>query len=68
MNVRQLAQILGRQGGKTRARLLSHEQRKKIASLGGRVKALSRHAARRIEENFRYLEAIEALKKAAHGR
>ena len=62
MNVHQFAQILGRRGGQARARSLSAPERKKIASLGGRAKALSHHAVRRIEDNFRYLEATEALR------
>jgi|SRR5579885_146574 len=65
MNTRQYAKALGRRGGRARARNLSAEQRKKIASMGGKSRALSRHAARRIEENFKYLEAIEDLRKAA---
>jgi len=70
MNIHQLAKTLGRRGGKARAKNLSQEQRKKIASMGGWAKALSRHAVRRVEDNFRYLEAIEALKKYSntHGR
>ena len=28
---------------------------------GGKARALSLHAARRVSENFRYVEAIEAL-------
>jgi hypothetical protein len=68
MSIRQFAQALGRRGGRARARSLSSQERKKIASLGGRTKALSHHAARRIEDNFRYLEAIEALKKISNLR
>ena len=68
MSVRQYAQILGRRGGRARARSLSSQARKKIASLGGRAKALSRHAVRRIEDNFKYLEAIEALRKISNVR
>ncbi len=63
MNLRQSARALGRRGGLARARSLSRQQRKKIASLGGRANALSRHAVRRIEDNFRYLEAMGALRK-----
>jgi hypothetical protein len=52
-----------------RARKLSAERRKEIASQGGRSKALARHASRRIRENFEYLRRVEALRKAAppHG-
>jgi len=66
MNIRQSAQSLGRRGGLARARHLAPEQRKKIASQGGRAKALARHAARRVEDNFNFLEILETLKKAAH--
>jgi hypothetical protein len=65
MNTRQAAKALGRRGGRARARNLSSQQRKKIASMGGRAKELSRHAERRIEDNFRFLKAIEALRKIA---
>lgn len=64
MNFRDYARVLGRRGGKARAKNLSPEQRTSIATLGGKTRALSRHAVRRIEENFKYVEAIEALKKA----
>lgn len=62
MNTRQLARALGR-GGLARGKRLSAEQRKKIASLGGQVKALSAKAAQRIDENFIYVNIIEELKK-----
>ncbi len=67
MKIRQLAQALGRLGGLARARNLPASLRKRIASQGGRAKALSRVAARRIRDNFAYLEAVEGLRKA-HGR
>jgi hypothetical protein len=70
MNLSQIAKQLGRRGGLARAKSLSLSRRKAIASLGGQARALSRHAVRRVEENFRYLEAIEALRKATvvHGK
>ena len=67
MRLHQLAQALGRLGGLARAKNLSALRRKEIASQGGRSKALSRVAARRIRDNFAYLEAVEALRKA-HAR
>ncbi len=69
MNTHRLAQSLGRLGGLARARNLSRERRRQIASLGGRSKALSRDAAQRVRDNFIYLEIVDALKKAArrHG-
>ncbi|MBI4125223.1 MAG: hypothetical protein HY609_03085 [Deltaproteobacteria bacterium] len=61
MSFRKYAKILGQRGGKKRARNLSSQRRKAIASSGGRARAESLQAARRIEENFRYLEAIRQL-------
>jgi hypothetical protein len=70
MSPSQIAKQLGKRGGLARARKLPPHRRKAIASLGGRARALSHHAARRIEENFKYLEAIEAIRKApiVHGK
>jgi len=69
MRIRSIAQALGRRGGLARARKLSPERRREIASQGGRSKALSRHASRRILENFEYLKRVDALRKTAssHG-
>ncbi len=68
MNRTAIARALGRLGGRARAKKLSSEQKKKIASMGGRVKAMARHAEQRVEDNFRYLQAVEALRKAVYGR
>src|SRR3990167_9361306 len=57
-SLQKVARLLGRRGGKARARSLSAKERKKIASQGGRSRALSHHALRRIEDNSRYLDAI----------
>jgi hypothetical protein len=69
MSIASIARALGRRGGLARARKLSAERRRAIASQGGRSKALSRHAARRIRENFQSLKRVDALRKAAspHG-
>ena len=67
MRLHLVAQALGRLGGRARARSLPAARRKEIASLGGRAKALSRVAALRIEDNFRYLEAVEVLGRAGRG-
>jgi hypothetical protein len=61
MKVSDMARALGRKGGQARAARLGVAEKRRIASLGGRSRALSLHAARRIAENFRYVEAIEAL-------
>jgi hypothetical protein len=56
-----MARALGKKGGKARAARLASAERRRIAALGGRSRALSLHAARRIAENFRYVETIDAL-------
>jgi len=66
MRIRQSARALGRLGGLARARNLTRNRRKEIASLGGRAKALSRVAARRVRDNFSFLEAVERLRRS-HG-
>ncbi len=63
MNIRQIAKKMGRKGGLARAKSLSAEQRKQIASLGGRVRAISNKAVQRIEDNFIYLETLRELRK-----
>jgi len=56
-----MARVLGRKGGQARAARLGLAEKRRIAALGGRSRALSLHAARRVSENFRYVEAIEAF-------
>lgn len=56
------AKILGRRGGLARARRLSPKQRKAIASLGARARTESFRGVRKIDENFRYLEAVLQIK------
>lgn len=56
-----MARALGSKGGKARARNLSPDEKRRIAALGGRSRALSFHAVRRVAENFRYVEAMNAL-------
>ena len=62
VRIEQVARELGRRGGLARARNLTRNRRKEIASHGGRAKALSRVAASRIRDNFTYLEAVERLR------
>ena len=64
MDTRRIAQALGSLGGKARARALSPAERRRIASQGGLSRSLSRHAARRVADNFTYLRAVEQLRKA----
>ena len=56
-----MARALGKKGGKARAARLAPAEKQRIAALGGQARALSLHAARRIAENFRYAEVMDAL-------
>jgi hypothetical protein len=60
-----MARALGRRGGRIRAQRLSGARKSAIAALGGSARARSLAAARRIEENFRYVAAIGSLRAAA---
>ena len=64
MTVNKHAKALGKRGGEKRAKRLSSEQKKVIASLGGKARAESLQAAKRIEENFLYLETIQELRES----
>ncbi len=56
-----MARRLGQRGGLARAKRLSAERRREIASLGAEARRCSILAARRIADNFRYLTAVLAL-------
>jgi hypothetical protein len=62
MNAQDMARILGRRGGRARARRLTAEERQRIASLGGKARVRSLEAARRIIVNFRYANAVVELR------
>lgn len=62
MNPREIARALGRRGGRMRARRLSVEDRRRIASLGGKARLHSLSAARRIADNLRYAAAFVELR------
>ncbi|MEO8019286.1 MAG: hypothetical protein ABI769_15860 [Pseudomonadota bacterium] len=62
MNASEMARALGKKGGRARSARLAPAEKRRIAALGGRSRALSLHAARRIAVNFRYVEAIDALR------
>jgi hypothetical protein len=47
MDVREMARLMGRRGGQARARRLSAERRRQIASLGGQARRSSLLVARR---------------------
>lgn len=61
MRALEMARRLGKRGGIARARRLSAERRREIASLGGKARRHSLLAAERITANFRYLAAVLAL-------
>jgi hypothetical protein len=61
MDVRAMARAMGRRGGRARAKRLAPEQRRRIASLGGRARHRSLVVARRIVENLRYAAAVVEL-------
>jgi hypothetical protein len=60
-----MAQLLGQQGGRSRARRLDARERKQIASLGGKARSLSLRVARRIVENLEYAAVVQALQGRA---
>ncbi len=64
MELHEAARALGRRGGLRRAERLSRQERRRIAAQGGRARALSFHAERRVAENFIALEAVEELRRA----
>lgn len=64
MNARTMARALGRRGGRARAQRLSREDRRRVASLGGKARLRSLQAARRIADNLRYVAVLREL----HGR
>ena len=53
---------MGRRGGRARAKRLSAERRRQIASLGGRARHRSRLVAQRIVDNLRYVAAVLELR------
>ncbi len=61
MTLGQFAKKLGRMGGLKRAEKLAPKRRKEIAASGGKARSESLRLTRRIEENFRYLEAIREM-------
>ena len=57
-----MARMMGRRGGRARARRLSAERRRQIASLGGQARHRSLQAARRIADNLAYAAAVLELR------
>jgi len=62
MDYQNIAKILGSRGGLKRAQNLSSNEKTRIARMGAKARVASLEAATRIEINFKYLEAIWALK------
>lgn len=60
-----MAAVLGRRGGRARARRLSAAERRRIAALGGQARASSMQAARRLTDNLLYLAAVVELRGGA---
>jgi hypothetical protein len=61
MNAHEMARLLGRRGGRARAKRLSAEERRRIASLGGEARRRSFEAARRVITNLRYAAMMTEL-------
>jgi len=57
-----MAKAMGRRGGQTRARRLSAERRREIASLGGRARHRSRLVTQRLTDNLLYAAAALELR------
>ena len=62
MSLDQAARRLGKRGGLARARRLSAERRREIASQGGAAKRESLAVARRLADNFVYAAMMESLR------
>jgi hypothetical protein len=62
MDIAQVARALGRRGGQARAARLSAQERRRIAALGGHARRRSLELAHLVTENFRYVEAVAALR------
>jgi len=60
-----MARAMGRRGGRARAKRLSPERRRQIASLGGQARQRSLLAARRILENLLFAAAVAELQGEA---
>jgi hypothetical protein len=57
-----MAKLLGSRGGQARARRVSQAERQRIASLGGKARARSLEAVRRILVNLSYAHAVSELR------
>jgi hypothetical protein len=62
MTTHEMARVLGRRGGRARARRLSVAEKKRIASAGGKARATSLLMAKRVVENLQYAAAVSELR------
>ena len=58
MKTSDMAKALGSRGGRARAKRLSAEERRRIASLGGHARRRSLEAARNIIDNLRWAAIV----------
>jgi hypothetical protein len=65
MTTREMAQAMGRRGGRARAARLPAAERKRIAMLGAAARRASLEMARRIESNFGHAAMIAELRGRA---
>lgn len=60
-SVTSIAKALGKRGGLARAKRLSADRKKTIASQGGKSRAQSLLAAKRLRANFEFLATVKIL-------
>jgi hypothetical protein len=65
MGARSIARVLGRRGGRARAKRLSAAERRRIASLGAQARVRSLQAAQRITDSLRYADTVTDLRGGA---
>jgi hypothetical protein len=64
MTTSEMARIMGRKGGLSRAKRLPSDRRQEIARLGVEARMESLRLAKRIQSNFEHLDAIQELRNA----
>lgn len=62
MTIREMAEVMGRRGGRARAARLTAAERKRIAVLGAEARRASFERARRIVSNLGYAAMIAELR------
>lgn len=61
MDPSRIAKLLGSRGGKARAARLSAEDRRRIASMGGKARLRSLEAVQNLIDNLRYVDMVVEL-------